>query len=643
MRGGCLKKGLRRFSFTTIRDRLVTDPVSGVKVTFAVSAMTDIWPTDTRSVFAIDKFIPHVLERAGAGDGYDMSSPPPARATREQFETDHDYVDRKFRDHTRILTARLEELHGKNLGDEFWRKALALSLMRHITFCYDLFRPCEDYLDPELHRCQILDPASFRVPKDFDEHRFIFQHTDRGQEQLFSIYCSLFHPGAFAFWKPQDTPLPEKTAPPAAEPDSRLARFVRLLRSPVESWKRGLRSLLSRRPPCMVIIECSFADDHVHHLVSRSRGLIQQRVLPPPVPQHGPPDWDRRVWLSREEAGFDRFDRFVFASLKYAFPRQLLEEFPSAYKTLVAYFSRWPTLRWIVCEWWIGSSWSALAMAVAKTMGIRHICNEHNYLARLFVGNNLKYQAPLVDEFLTLGWYDDTLPNITRGASLYRWSEPEIGAEKKHDILLVCGLPIARPPEVSCTYGQFGAYRALSYFSFNKRFMESLGHDTLKSVYFRSYPRDQSKDWLCWDQSYAFSSEIGQAKFYDDGDTNMRRLMREARLIVVNYLSTSYLEAIIADVPTIILWNQEANLFSRANEHVFDSLIDVGICQTNPESAARFVNTVKDDPERWWRSAKVRRARQEFLDANIGEPEVMLDYLLNKVRNTGEANAVSRH
>lgn len=617
--------------------------MSAVKVTFAVSAMTDIWPVDTRSVFAIDKFIPHVLERTGAGDGYDMSSAPPARVTREAFESDHDYVDGKFRYHTELLVARLEELHGKNRGGEFWRKALALSLMRHITFCYDLFRPCEDHLDPASHRCRVLDPTSFRVPKDFDEHRAIFQHTDLGQEQLFSVYCSLFHPGRFPCWQARAAGGLQGAPAPLVDTGSRLARFASLLRSPGELWRRGLQSLFARRAPRMAIIECSFADDHVHHLVSRSRGLIQQRVLPPPVPQQGAPDWSRREWLSRDEAGFDRFDRFVFASLKHAFPRQLLEEFPSAYESLAAYFSQWPSLRWIVCEWWIGSSWSALAMAVAKKMGIRHICNEHNYLARLFVGNNLKYQVPLVDEFLTLGWFDETLPNITRGASLYQWSEPETGAEKPHDILLICGLPLARVPEVTTGYGDSGAYRALSYFGFNRAFLAALGRDVLKTVYFRSYPESLTGQWLCWDQADAFAEQIAQAKHYDDSGSDIHRLMRKARLIVVNYLSTSYLEAIIADIPTIVLWNQDTNLFSRQHRHAFDGLIEAGICHTHPESAARFVNTVKGDPERWWRSAKVRRARQEFLDANIGEPGVMLDYLLNKARNTGEANAVSRH
>lgn len=645
MRGACLKKARRLFSFTAIRDRPSADLVSAVKITFAVSAMTEIWPPDTKSVFAIDKFIPHIIERNKRGSAYEFSSAPPARAMREDFESEHDYVDEKFRYHTEILIDRLEDLHGRKLGGEFWRKALALGLMRHITFCHDLFRPCESHLDPAVHACRILDPSSFRIPKDFDEQRQIFQHTDLGQEQLFSTYCSLFHPGSFHVWKPQDAQArhdaPQRA--PATVASSRLARMVRLLRSPGDLVKRVLRSLLNWRSPRMAIIECSFASEHADRLVFGSRGLIQQHELPPTVPPHGAPDWSRRERLSRDEAGFDRFDRFVFASLKYAFPRQLLEEFSASFETLAVYFSQWPTLRWIVCEWWIGRSWSSLAMAVAKTMGIRHICNEHNYLARIFVGNNLKYQVRLVDEFLTLGWFDGSLPNITRGASLYRWSEPNTDTEKKHDILLICGLPLARVPEVTTGYGDSGAYRALSYFGFTKKFMAALESETLKTVYVRSYPRALTQQWLCWDQADAFAPEIARAKHYDDSGDDIHKLMGEARLIVVNYLSTSYLEAIIADIPTVVLWNRDTNLFSRQYQDAFDALIESGICHTDPESAARFVNTMKDDPERWWRSPKVRRARQQFLDANIGNPDVMLDYLFNKVRNAGEANVVSRH
>ncbi|UCV06686.1 LIC12162 family transferase [Dechloromonas denitrificans] len=609
--------------------------MSPVKSNFAVSAYTQIWHPDTKRIFAIDAYIPHVLERTGVRQRYDIASAPPSRSSREEFDRDHDFVDRKFHLYTDILCKRLDELHRTDYGSEFWRKAMALALMRHVTFCYDLFKACEAYFDPEAYTCRLLDPVEFRTPNDFDEHRQIFQNTELGQEQLFSVYCSLFYPGMFDFWKPEpssDSLVGSQVK--AATPSrgwSLFARMSVMASAPYQFATKLVQKLFTLCKPRMAIIECSFAPEHVHRLLLRSLGQIQAQALPSMQYENGQPDWGRRDFLCRNEPDFDRFDRFAFACLKHAFPRLFIEDFARAYARIDAYFGERPTLHWIVCEWWIGSNWSAFAMAVAKRRGIRHLCNEHNYLSYFFVGNNLKYLACLVDEFVTLGWSDARFPNTTKGASLFPWGQAEFNNAKEHDILLICGLPLAHVPEVTSAYGDSGAYRALAYFAMNKRFFAALDEAARKSVYFRSYPAALTKNWLIWDQTYALAEEIAQVKRFDDSIGNSRKLMKKSRLVVVNYLSTSYLEAIIADIPTIVIWNPDTNLFSEQYSQAFDSLIEAGICQTDPEDAAVLVNSIREDPEAWWQSSAVRWGRQEFLNANIGNPEIMVDYLLSKL------------
>ena len=604
-----------------------------MKINFAVSAYTQIWHPDAKRVFAIDAYIPHILDRNGQAGEYDIVAAPPSRSSREEFERDHAFADEKFRLYSDILCQRLDALHQTEYGSEFWRKAMALALMRHVTFCYDLFKACETYFDPAAHTCRLLAPSAFRTPNDFDEHRQIFQNTELGQEQLFSVYCTLFHPNQFAFWKSEPAAGNTQDQAGGATTSARvslLSRLSALICAPSQFTTKLVQKLFTLRKPRMAIIECSFAPEHVHRLLIKSFGRIQPHVLPAMQYGGGQLDWERRDQLCRDEPGFDRFDRFAFACLRHAFPRLFIEDFAPAYARLNTYFEQRPTLRWVICEWWIGSNWSALAMAVAKRRGIRHLCNEHNYLSYFFVGNNLKYLVHLVDEFVTLGWFDARFPNITKGASLFPWGSADPGRRKEHDILLVCGLPLAHVPEVTSAYGDSGAYRALAYFAMNKRFMTALGEATLKSLYFRSYPKPLTRNWLVWDQAHALSAEIKQVKHFDNSITNSRVLMQKARLVVVNYLSTSYLEAIIADIPTVVIWNPDTNLFSEQYSQAFDSLVEAGICQTDPEAAAVLVNGIKEDPDGWWQSPAVRRGRQAFLDANIGNPEMMIDYLLSK-------------
>lgn len=617
--------------------------LSSQKSNFVVSAFRDIWIPRSKKIFAIDYYIRHVLEREGCLSDYvEIEVAPVSRSTRGEFIEDHDFVDHKFHQYQGLLAQRLDEVHGTSYGTTFWRKALSLGLLRHVAFCYDLFKVCENHLNVALHDCRVLDQASFIVPEDFDAHRQIFQHTDLGQEQLFSVYCRLFHPGRFSSWR-EVADLPNQSAK-LSKPQmraslwqlipNRVARGVAaILDNPARVIYEIIGWFLRIRTPRVGIIDCHFSPEHRHRLAIESAGRMQTIPLPKIPSLTSIPQWNLRDLLIREISTFDRFDKFVFACLRHAMPKIFVEDFSHAYTHIDIHFDRYPALRWAVCEGWIGHTLPSLSLAVLSQRGVKHIYNEHNYLSYFFVGSNLKYLAQLTDEFVTLGWDDPSIPNLIRGASLFQWVKKDHGHNKKeHDILFICGLPMARAPEINAGYGDSGAYRALEYFDMNRRFLEGLGEDTLGKLYFRSYPSWAIRDCLTWDPAFVLAPYISKAKTYDASTSMGKLLMQRSRLVVINYVSTSYLESIIANIPTVFLWNRDTNLFTERHMGAFDTLIESGICQTNPENAATFINNIKGNPEEWWQSAAVQNSRREFLKANIGEPDVMIQYLLTKAR-----------
>lgn len=604
-----------------------------MKSNFVVSTYRDIWLPNAKRLFAVDPYIAHVLEREKCFAEYDeVQVAPPSRATREEFLRDHEFVDRKFHQYSDILAHRLDKLHGSSHGVHFWRKAFSLSILRHVSLCYDLFKPCETYLNPMLHDCRVLDQESYRTPVDFDEHRQMFQNTDLGQEQLFSVYCGLFHPGQFASWR-RSTPSPKPNTKSLRPPSRGLWQQLnprRVAHKVVGRFLRTLRTLRTRSPK-VGIIDCSFSPEHRDRLVAESAGRIQTIPLPTMPLSGSAPQWRLRDQLVQDEPGFDRFDKFVFACLRHGMPKMFVEDFPHVYARLNSHFNRYPDLRWVVCEWWIGQTHSALALAVLQQRDVKHIYNEHNYLSHFFVGSNLKYLAPLVDEFVSLGWEDSSIPNLIRGASLYPWIEKGDESVKEHDILFVSAPALMHMPEINTCYGESGAYRAIAFIDMNQRFLARLGEETLSKLYIRSYPLRLMREWLIWDQSVTLAPYLNTVKVYDDDSPiSARSLMQRSRLVIVNYLSTAYLESIIANIPSIVIWNQDTYLLTEKYMGVFDALIEAGICQTNPDDAADFVNRIKDNPERWWHSSEVQRGRAAFLNANIGNPEVMIQHLLAK-------------
>lgn len=591
-----------------------------MRANFLVSAHPRARIPEARRLFVTDPYVTYVLEQSGEIRRYDeVVTASPARTNREAFLRDHEFVDGKYHRYVAILAQRLDEIHGTRHGQRFWQKAMALALLRHITFCYDLLQACETYLHPDEHDCRILSESSFFVPSDFNEHRRFFQHTDYGQEQLFGTYCRLFYPGKFAEWDDRhDWPVADEV--PASPRLSFAHRLGRL--TPARLLRRALRL----REPQVAIINSYFSRDNLDRLLVESRGRIQHIPIPARARSSAPLDWVLRRAISREEGGFDRFDRFAFAALCHGMPREFVEDFASICSSYRQFLERRGTLRWIVCEAWIGDSASALLLALAGARGTRHLYNEHNYFAHPFLGNNLKYLFPLVDRFMSLGWKAPNIPNLVPGASLFRWAEQGDG-QPGREILYVSSIAQARPPEVNASYGEAGPLNAASYFCFVREFFAGLSPATVGEVVFRAYPARHARNMQSYDMRLCLKEVLARVKRFDDFSPSGRQLMRSARLVIVDYVSTAYLEALVADIPMVFFLNREAYLLEDAYRDFFDELIAAGVCHIDPGTAARLVEQIKDGPETWWRSRAVRSARDRFLSRNFGSPETAIRQL----------------
>jgi putative transferase (TIGR04331 family) len=602
-----------------------------MKTNFLVSAHAKARIPGASQLFITDPYARHALEQAGNTEKYErITVAPPLRATRETFRHDHEFVDGRHRKYVEILARRLNEVHGTAYQSAFWQKAFSLALLRHVTFCFDMFQYCRTHLRPELHECRILAESSFHVPEDFNEHRRFFQHSDLGQEQLFASYCRMFHLGQFSEY--EDTH--SWHAAPSAAPRRR-----RGLRETLARLPRGLaRRLLRLRSPTVAIVKSFFSEQNLERLLLESRGRIQYLELPKFSLPGRMPDPERRHALCREEAGFDAFDRFVFQALRHGMPKAFVEHFEELSGRYRALLQVVPSVRWIVSEAWIGDADSALFLALAREAGKRHLYNEHNYLGHPFLGNNLKYIYPLVDEFATLGWASNGIPNLVPAASLFPWTAEGNPGEPR-GILFVASIPNARAPEINASYGESGPFAALSYLRMVRSFLGALSDAALRQVTFRDYPSRHRNEALHLDQRHFLKDYLARVRAVNEAPGSARTLMRQAALVVIGYLSTSYIEALVADIPTVVLWNKETYHLDDKYASFFDSLASAGVFQAEPVQAATFVERIWRDPQAWWQSPAVRSARADFLSSNIGDARTMISHLVARANDAAPLDA----
>lgn len=596
-----------------------------MKVNFVVSGLRALWISNASALFALDPYVVHVLEREGGLETYDQIEVADHSCSPEQLEADCLAIEQKHRRYLDILTQRLQRLHGEKYSAKFWMQLLSLPLLRHIGLCHQIFSRCEENFVPARHAAQILSVSSYNTPPSFDEYRKFVQHSDFGYEQLFSVYCHLFYPDECSAvdWQYRPTEIPAQSSYAGKKPS--ILRYF----SP-KSW---LRRLFALRQPKIGILNSFFSAENLDYLVFRGLGRVKPLGMPDvPLSSVATLDANARALIAEPAPDFDRFDTFCFEALRHLMPKSMVEDFSRKLDAHQKFYARYGALRWVISEAWLSDEATCFALAVLRERNVKLAYNEHNYLAYPFVGNNLKYIFPIVDRFVTLGWQNPGINNLVAGGSLFHGfqSETKPTEGSRAGLLLISSLPNVRAPELNTSYGESGPRVVPGYLDMNRRFLSGLSEDSLRSLYFRAYPAHVTKKSLVWDQRHELRDFISRLDTYDElGQIPVQTLLAKTSLVIVNYLSTAYLEALLADIPTIILVNCEAYQLEMQHKAFFAPLITAGICQTDPDEAAAFVEKIKQDPLVWWNSPDVKSAKNRFLSANLGEPQGLFNYLLS--------------
>lgn len=107
----------------------------------------------------------------------------------------------------------------------------------------------------------------------------------------------------------------------------------------------------------------------------------------------------------------------------------------------------------------------------------------------------------------------------------------------------------------------------------------------------------------------------------------MQRI-QQARIVVLDHLSTTVLETMGAGIPTVMFWNPLHTPLTHEAEEICNQLRHVGILHDTPEAAAQFVLKIYDSINIWWNSPSVYAVREIFNQHfSIPSINVLADYI----------------
>jgi putative transferase (TIGR04331 family) len=177
-------------------------------------------------------------------------------------------------------------------------------------------------------------------------------------------------------------------------------------------------------------------------------------------------------------------------------------------------------------------------------------------------------------------------------------------------------------------YSEVVSKQWLNYFNDQTTFICSLSDDLRDKLRVKLYQKDYG-----WNDSLRFKDEFPDVCFIE-GNTSIGELSKQSRVIISTYNSTSFLETIAANIPSIVYWDPSYWELRDDAIPYFQELRKVGVFHESPESAAMQLNNVWDNVFDWWNSHATQEAVINFANTFCYTSPDMLKELMLMTENT---------
>ena len=316
----------------------------------------------------------------------------------------------------------------------------------------------------------------------------------------------------------------------------------------------------------------------------------------------------------------NNFEKYLAQCLRYAMPRQLLEQFADYHRTFSEDIKR-RQFDNIVSEIWMGHFPTGIYAGLAKAMGKKLVFPQHGAFTHLYNSNVEWLQYTAADVYLSHGWRDANVDNIAQGGFSCRKVDPWQYDETKRDILFICNAwPLYLVRFAEHAVGNDISIRKLANAAL---FIESLPQGLADSLLVRDRVIDHH-----WDMQTVMRSRNRVVRL-DPPDRPCLDSIAAARIVVIDQMSTVFAEVLAAGVPFIILQDEQADTLRDEYAAQFKELTAAQVVHYSVDSAVEHVTEIYDDVLGWWNSKRVQNAVNSFKDEHLADPEKTEEYLLS--------------
>jgi putative transferase (TIGR04331 family) len=514
---------------------------------------------------------------------------------REKFRQDYIYVDAVYEKYLSQLSRELDRLHGVSHSTRYWRIIIGPWLYLFIGIFYDRYSSIQQAVNSGKATLAWLPPLEYarHVPTDLPD---FFQRCI-GDDFNHYLYGRIIEASGKIPYETKEFEILAQDKPSSSSL-SYMGSGKRVAKKVIETVSKWIPSQLNK-----VVFVTSFLNSKDLLRLQLSLGQLPYLCAPVVKAENISVDQEMRKKLELSDKS-TLFETVLRDILPQQVPKAYVEGYRDMNRKAMASFPRAPRVIYATSACW-GNDGFNFWTAAQTEQGAKLVSSQHGGCYGSAAWSTTEaHETRVCDRYFSWGWEKADQPNIVPFPSgQLAGLKSKISSDPKGSILWL-GITI---PRYTCQLVSVPVGRQLlDYFEEQERFAQSVLPEVHKLLIRRPFPKDYD-----WGEGLRWADMDPDLKICR-GEKTMYQQLNESRLCIGTYHSTTDLETLAKNYPTITYFNPDLNEFRESAQPYFDDLRRVGIYHETPESAAAKVNEIYKDPLLWWRSADVQDVRKKF-------------------------------
>ncbi len=504
----------------------------------------------------------------------------------------HDYVTNLYERLLPVLAEGLSEIHGVSYSDRYWRILIGPWLHLFLTVTYDRFMTLKKAIDRYNNFATVgLSEDCFSIPHD------TFNFVTSVLDDYYNLQLITQMLTAMGYDFPTKS-LSKGNELAITEPCRRFG-----IRRVVKKSFRVLQRKLFHSNSSIILKNSYFPRCAELRLLIKTAGRVVKMANDVPTIKYGLIDKISRLKIGEWLPDACEFERVLKRIIPVHVPQCFIERFSVIGDVVEKVLTIRPKAIFSANDWHfdeVFKQWAAKSSEQGTLLlGVQHGGN-YGSIALMPFEN---HEIAITDRYYTWGWnHPDYSSKVTPMPIVKLVGREILGANNlKKGILFVTTSFPRYLLQFPVTTGQF-----IQYMNWHIRFLDSLTSKAIADLRIRPHYADFG--WNIVDRIKEHHPSIP----IETWEVPFLKSLSECRFYVCDHLSTTFIEALAVNKPTVLFWDKENNELRADAKPVYDKLREVGVLYDTPEAAATAVSLIYDDVESWWNNPVRQEAIRYF-------------------------------